>query len=82
MSRAITEKLLYLLSAHGEMSAREFLSHVPRPRGDYLDFYLAATLLHAGYVSTDTTTSGAGEKAWENSASTLMKPRMFSVNTC
>jgi len=37
-----TERLLKILATQGEMIAQEFLAHVPRQRGDYLDFYPAA----------------------------------------
>lgn len=44
------------------MRAQEFLSNVPRIRGDYVDFYPVAALLHAGYVSTDSTTESGKKK--------------------
>lgn len=39
------------------MKAQDFLTHVQRKRGDYLDFYPVAALLHAGYITTDSETS-------------------------
>lgn len=51
------EHLLEVLAAHGEMKGQEFLKHVPRKRGDYLDFYPVASLLHAAYITTDSTTN-------------------------
>jgi hypothetical protein len=62
MNRTVTEDLLNVISERGEMPAQEFLKAVPRKRGDYLDFYPAAVLLHAGYVSTDSTTESGGER--------------------
>jgi hypothetical protein len=59
---AVSEKLLQVIALHGEMPARKFLASVPRPRGDYLDFYPAAALLHAGYVSTDSTSRTGDDK--------------------
>lgn len=53
----LAEPLLDLLAAEGEMKAQDFLTHVHRQRGDYLDFYPAAALLHAGYITTDSVTS-------------------------
>lgn len=55
MNNQITEELLQSLANRGEMKAQEFLSRVPRTRGDYLDFYPVAALLHAGYISSDST---------------------------
>src|ERR1041384_4650564 len=52
----MAEPLLEVLATHGEMKAQEFLKHVARKRGDYLDFYPVAALLHAGYVTTETIT--------------------------
>ncbi len=43
------------------MIAQEFLAHVPRQRGDYLDFYPAAALLHANYISTDLESDRSGK---------------------
>jgi hypothetical protein len=61
MTRAIqtprSEPLLELLAAKGEMKAQDFLTHVQGTRGDYLDFYPVAALLHAGYITTDSETS-------------------------
>lgn len=55
-------QLLEQLADRGQMSANEFLKGVPRTHGEYVDFYSAAALLHAGYVSTDSTTESGGEK--------------------
>jgi hypothetical protein len=52
-----SEPLLELLAAEGEMKAQDFLTHVRRTCGDYLDFYPVAALLHAGYITTDSETS-------------------------
>lgn len=54
--------LLSLLAKEGEMRAQDFLSNVPRKRGDYLDFYAVAGLLHAGYISSDSTVDSGGER--------------------
>ena len=62
MDKAITEQLLRLLADRGEMKAQEFLASVPRTRGDYLDFYPVAALLHAGYISTDSTFDSGDKK--------------------
>lgn len=58
----MAEPLLELLATHGEMKLIDFCREVPRPRGDYLDFYPAAALLHAGYISTTWTLYKGGEK--------------------
>lgn len=52
----MTEDLLKVLALHGEMKAQEFLSHVARPRRDYIDFYPVAALLQARYIATDAIT--------------------------
>jgi len=52
-----SELLLELLAAEGEMKAQDFLTHIRRTRGDYLDFYPVAALLHAGYITTDSETN-------------------------
>jgi hypothetical protein len=62
-----SERLLALLAQYGEMKAQEFVIHVPRLRGDYLDFYPAAALLHAGYIGTDVKTGPVGGKMVESS---------------
>jgi hypothetical protein len=61
--KLMAEPLLKLLAAEGEMKAQDFLTHVKRNRGDYLDFYPIAALLHAGYITTDSVTStGRGQE--------------------
>jgi len=55
------KQLLEKLAERGQMSASEFLNGVPRTRGDYVDFYSVATLLHAGYVSTNSSVESNGE---------------------
>jgi hypothetical protein len=57
-----SEQLLELLAKNGEMKAQEFLAHVPRPRGDYVDFYSVAALLHANYIRSNSTLDHSGEK--------------------
>jgi hypothetical protein len=59
---SLPEDLLKILGAQGEMKAQEFLKQVPRVRGNYLDFYPVAVLLHARYISTDSTTERSGTK--------------------
>lgn len=61
----MAEPLLEFLAAEGEMKAQDFLAHVKRKRGDYLDFYPAAALLHAGYITTDSQTSTGRGKTIE-----------------
>jgi hypothetical protein len=56
-----TERLLAIVAQQGEMTAQEFVSHVPRIRGDYLDFYPAAALLHAKYIGTDVESGKPGK---------------------
>jgi hypothetical protein len=48
-----SEQLLEILAEEGEMRAQEFLAMVPRPRGDYIDFYPAAALMDSGYIRSD-----------------------------
>ena len=58
----ISKELLETAASAGELSAFEFLEKIPRTFGNYKDFYQAAALLHAGYISTDSTTDSQGEK--------------------
>jgi hypothetical protein len=62
VKKANSEQLLQLLADRGEMNARDFLEVVPRPDRTYVDFYPVAALLHAGYISTDTTVTLGGTK--------------------
>jgi hypothetical protein len=90
----IAEPLLEILAAHGEMTGQEFLKHVERKRGDYLDFYPVAALLHGGYITTDSeTTTGtkiAGAKLGVNMQDTavvlcqlILPPgESFQINKC
>ena len=55
LPKRMTEELMRFLAVRGEMPAQEFLKMVPRTRGDYLDFYPVAALLHAKYISTNST---------------------------
>ena len=73
----MTEKLMRFLAARGEMPAQEFLEKVPRTRGDYLDFYPIAALLHAKYISTDSTTESAGKKVEGQLGVTMKKTAVF-----
>jgi hypothetical protein len=57
-----SERLLEILAQEGEMRAQAFLAMVPRSRGDYIDFYPAAALMHAGYISSDSTHDRGNEK--------------------
>jgi hypothetical protein len=57
----VTENILKILASQGEMKAQELLVYVPRVRGDYFDFYPVAALLHAGYISTDSTSETSGK---------------------
>ena len=73
----MAEPLLEILAAHGEMKAQDFLAHVPRRSNDYLDFYPAAALLHAGYVSTDSTTETGGTKVRGTLGLTMQDTAVF-----
>lgn len=61
MFKAVNEELLRLLAKRGEMPAREFLLFVKRVRNDYTDFYGVSAMLHAGYISTDSSTESGGK---------------------
>ena len=56
-----SEQLLELLAEKGEMKAQDFLAHAPRPRGDYIDFYPVAALMHAGYIASNSPNNRGGE---------------------
>jgi hypothetical protein len=56
----INRKILEAVSEKGELAIQDLLKVVPRPKGNHLDFYPLAILLHAGYLQTDTTT----ERNW------------------
>lgn len=60
MPKKVTKRYLKLLAEHGEMSGPDLVKHVPRPRGDYKDFYPLAALLHAGYIATDSSVERTG----------------------
>jgi hypothetical protein len=57
-----TEALLKLVAERGELDAQSLLAHVPRPNATYLDFFPLATLLHAGYIATDSVTENREQK--------------------
>ena len=57
-----SEDLLRILAKHGEMSAQELLKNVHRSRGDYLDFYPVAALLHGNYIATDSSGERSGQQ--------------------
>lgn len=76
-SQAMIEELMRFLAAQGEMSAQEFLKKVPRIRGDYLDFYPIAALLHANYINTDSTVESAGKVVDGQLGVTMKKTAVF-----
>jgi hypothetical protein len=57
----LASESLKKLGLIGEMKAQEFLADVPRPRGDYVDFYPIAALVHAGYICSDSVTESHGQ---------------------
>ncbi|QNN47484.1 hypothetical protein H9L17_04925 [Thermomonas brevis] len=56
------EKLLRLVAGRGEIRAQELVAKVDRKHGNYTDFYTLAAMLHAGYITTDSTFESGGEK--------------------
>ena len=52
----VHEGLLRLLATRGEMPGQELALLVQRLRNDHTDFYGLAALMHAGYMSTNSST--------------------------
>ena len=62
MFSPVHENLLRLVAKRGEMRAQDLVAKVARQNDDYTHFYALAAMLHAGYISTDSTIESGGEK--------------------
>jgi hypothetical protein len=62
MFSPVHQSLLRLVAERGEIRAQDLVAKVERKNGDYTDFYGLAAMLHAGYITTDSTFESGGEK--------------------